>query len=92
MNDHTDFRWDDRVLGELRTLGGRLVRIEAGLTAVLERFAGYQARYMAALTRAEAGQRVWVDGVGIDSLHVVWFELHEDLLATLGITRGTEGA
>ena len=33
------------------------------------------------------GRRQYVDGVGIDSCHVVWFELHEDLLATLGIDR-----
>jgi hypothetical protein len=26
----------------------------------------------------------------IDSYHSVWFELHEDLLATLGIERGSE--
>jgi hypothetical protein len=29
-----------------------------------------------------------VTGVGIDSCHTVWFELHEDLLATLNIERG----
>ncbi|MDQ1375434.1 MAG: hypothetical protein QOJ09_2772, partial [Actinomycetota bacterium] len=26
----------------------------------------------------------------IDSYHTVWFELHEDLLSTLGIERGSE--
>lgn len=92
INDHGDFDWDDAILRELRTLGGRLVRIEALLTTALDRFAGYRERYVAALTRAEAGQWVWVDGVGIDSLHVVWFELHEDLLATLGLERGSKGA
>ena len=28
----------------------------------------------------------------IDSYHTVWFELHEDLLATLGIERSSEGS
>jgi hypothetical protein len=28
----------------------------------------------------------------IASYHTVWFELHEDLLATLGIERSSEGA
>jgi len=32
--------------------------------------------------------RRWVDAIGIDSCHTVWFQLHEDLLATLGIPRG----
>ncbi len=27
----------------------------------------------------------------IDSYHTVWFELHENLLATLGIERAREG-
>jgi hypothetical protein len=26
----------------------------------------------------------------IPSYHTIWFELHEDLLATLGIERGSE--
>jgi hypothetical protein len=26
--------------------------------------------------------------VGLDSCHVVWMELHEDLLGTLGLPRG----
>jgi hypothetical protein len=29
-------------------------------------------------------------GTGVDSCHRVWFELHEDLVATLGIDRATE--
>jgi hypothetical protein len=28
------------------------------------------------------------DGVGEDSCHLVWIQLHEDLLATLGLERG----
>jgi hypothetical protein len=28
----------------------------------------------------------------IDSYHTVWFELHEDLLSTLGIERSKEGS
>jgi hypothetical protein len=28
-----------------------------------------------------------VAGTGIDSCHVVWMELHEDLISTLGIQR-----
>ena len=42
------------------------------------------------MDRVERGERGWVDGVGLDSCHRVWFEVHEDLLATLGIPRGEE--
>ena len=87
-NDHDDVRWDERVLDELASYGRRLRPLCAGLTAALDRFRGYDDRYAAALARAEAGQRAWVDGAGLDSCHTVWIQLHEDLLATLGLERG----
>ena len=61
-----------------------------GLRAVLVRFGGYDTRFAAALARAEDGDVAWVDGTDVDSCHRVWFELHEDLIATLG--RSREGA
>lgn len=89
-NDHTDFRWDDRVVATLGSVGRRLEPLGADLSAVLTRFDGYAARYAAALARVERGERRWVDGVGIDSSHAVWMQLHEDLLATLGLERGPD--
>ncbi len=89
-NDHSDFRWDDRVLDALGTLGRRLAPLCGELTSHLARFDGYADRYAAAMARVERGERSWVDGVGLDSCHVVWFELHEDLIATLGLQRGHE--
>jgi hypothetical protein len=47
-------------------------------------------RLNAALDRISAGDNDYVSGVRVDSYHTVWFELHEDLLATLGIERGHE--
>lgn len=90
-NDHTDARWDDRVLIELASLGKLIAPLCAELATHLARFDGYAERYAAAMRRVERGEPRWVNGVGIDSCHHVWFELHEDLLATLGIGRGTEG-
>lgn len=89
-NDHTDHRWDDRVLETLTSLGRMLTSLTAELSGALPRFAGYDARYAAALRRALEYEHRWVDGVGIDSCHVVWMQLHEDLLATLGLSRGDE--
>jgi hypothetical protein len=51
------------------------------LVAVLPRFQGYDARFSAALARGD------VDRSDVDSCHRVWFELHEDLLATLNLRR-----
>ncbi|MDP9020051.1 MAG: MarR family transcriptional regulator, partial [Actinomycetota bacterium] len=43
-----------------------------------------------ALRRVVAGEGDWLTRPLIDSYHTVWFELHQDLLDTLGIERGSE--
>lgn len=90
-NDHADWSWDERVLTELAALSERMGPVCSGLTGVLTRFRGYDERFVAALRRVDLGDRSWVDRPGADSCHTVWFQLHEDLLATLGIQRGEEG-
>ncbi|MFI5710200.1 transcriptional regulator [Kribbella sp. NPDC051620] len=89
FNDHTDADWDRRVVEELESLGQSLRGISHRVSAVLERLGGYDARFAAALRRVREGDGSWVDRTGADSCHTVWFELHEDLIATLGLTRGT---
>ncbi|MEU8181177.1 transcriptional regulator [Micromonospora sp. NPDC049044] len=88
-NDHSDPQWDGRVLDELTAIGAELTRLIGVLVSVLGRFDGYADRFDAALARARAGDGQWVAGVGVASCHAVWMELHEDLLSTLGIARGT---
>lgn len=90
LNDHTDWRWDERVLRTLTGVDGPFRRLADGLAAELPRFAGYGPRFGAALGRAAAGRRDWVDAPDRDSCHLVWIQFHEDLLATLGIPRGTD--
>ena len=87
-NDHTDLGWDERVLEDLRRLEVELRPMSQQLAAALERFAGYAERYSAALDKVNRGERVWVAQPKIDSCHTVWMELHEDLVATLGLVRG----
>lgn len=89
-NDHTDWSWDERVLADLAGLSRRLQPVGAELAAALTRFGGYPERLAAALQRVDQGERRWVDEPGIDSCHTVWFELHEDLLGTLGLERGAD--
>jgi hypothetical protein len=62
----------------------------AALAAVLERFDGYGERFATALDRVRGGDLDWFTKPMIDSYHTVWFELHENLLATLGIQRAKE--
>jgi hypothetical protein len=90
FNDHTEPDWDRRVIEELGSLGESLRGISQRATAVLERFRGYDTRFAAALERVRAGDLGWVDRTGADSCHTVWFELHEDLIATLGLRRGAD--
>ena len=63
----------------------------ADLAAALDRFAGYGPRLAHALEQVQAGDGDWFTKPMIASYHTVWFEMHEDLLSTLGIERGSEG-
>ncbi len=87
-NDHTDFRYDDRILQRLASIGTGLADVCAVLASQLSRLGGYSDRYRAALRQAQAGQFRWVDSIEVDSCHTAWMQLHEDLLATLGVQRG----
>lgn len=88
-NDHTDPGWDAGVLRDLTAVDRALGPLVARLGEMLTRFRGYDTRFATALARAEAGDPAWIDRTDVDSCHRVWFELHEDLIATLGITRAS---
>ncbi len=88
-NDHSEWRWDEDIVKSLTGMSRQLRPVGDQLAGALSRFAGYPERFAAALDRVDKGDRTWVDGPRIDSCHTVWFELHEDLLATLGLERGT---
>jgi hypothetical protein len=91
VNDHRDAAWDGRVLDELAAVVDGAGPLLAGLAAELDRFAGYDERFDDALAAARAGDGSRVAGLGASSVHGAWMELHEDLLATAGITRGAPG-
>jgi len=90
LNDHTDWRWDERVLRTLASVEISFRDLCRQLTDCLARFDGYADRYAAALSKAVAGQREWVDAHDLDSCHILWIQFHEDLLATLRIPRGSD--
>jgi hypothetical protein len=54
--------------------------------AVLPRFSGYAERLQTPVEN-EAMDPAWLTATDRDSFHRVWFELHEDLIVTLGIRR-----
>lgn len=59
------------------------------LATVDRRYASYARRVGRACARLGAGDPGAVAKPGADSVHQVWFELHEDLLVILGRTRSS---
>jgi hypothetical protein len=90
VNDHTDAAHDARVIGDLRALHMATAPLVYRLGSLLERFARYGPRMSMAVDRVEAGDHDWFTKPLIESYHTVWFELHEDLLSTLGKERASE--
>ena len=89
-NDHTDEAYDADVVQRLAGIDVAVGPVCEGLSTGLERFAGYRPRLSHALDRVRAGHADWFARPMMDSYHSVWFELHEDLLVTLGLNRATE--
>ena len=90
LNQHDDPAYDAAVIARLREVDDTVQPVCARLAAVLERFTSYGPRLSRAVARVESGEVEWFTKPLIDSYHTVWFELHEDLLATLGIERSKE--
>lgn len=61
LNDHTDWRWDERVLWTLSEVEGSFQQLCERLAKRLARFDGYADRYATARRRAASGERGWVD-------------------------------
>jgi len=89
MNDHSDPNYDNKVLSRLIRIDDKAQPIYDDLASRLLRFGLYADRLSRALDRSLAGESAYVSD-NLDSYHTVWFQLHEDLLATLGISRDEE--
>lgn len=76
----------EQTIDTLHQAATALKSLQAQLSRHLRRFDGYHLRFSAALSRATTDPG-WITGTDRDSAHRVWFELHEDLIATLGLTR-----
>lgn len=91
INDHSDAAYDVSVVDQLADLHTRVEPICGDLSDALRRYRGYGSRLAVALQRLRAGDGDWFTKPMIPSYHTVWFEMHEDLLSTLGLERGSEG-
>lgn len=91
-NDHTDPDHDRAVIDAVDSLDHHVRPVLSALRAGLDRFAGHETRLRCALDHVLAGEHDWLTKPMFPSYHSCWFELHEDLLATLGRERTTEGS
>jgi hypothetical protein len=80
---------DDRTERKLLQTAERLTRDLAALVPTIPRYAQYIARFERGMARVDQGQRDYVCKPTIDSVHNIWFEFHEDILAVLGRPRDT---
>lgn len=90
INDHSDAAYDAGVIDQLGAVHSHVAPICAELAGSLQRYSNYGPRLTDALERVRSGDIDWFTKPMIASYHTIWFELHEDLLATLGIERGQE--
>lgn len=90
--DHDEADTDRAVRERLVVLHRRIEPVVATLAGALRRFAGHGTRLTTALERVLDGDDDYFTKPMFPSYHSVWFELHEDLLATLGTERRNEGA
>ncbi len=89
-NDHTDAARDRALIAELHMFHSTVTEISDDLGERLVRFRTYPPRFAHAISRLAQNDVDWFTKPLIDSYHTIWFELHEDLLATLGRTRSSE--
>ncbi len=90
VNEHDDPVYDRACVERLEALHARAAPTLATLAERFERFGSYPGRLDRALAQLRAGEAEWFTSPGVDSYHTVWFELHEHLLASLGLDRARE--
>ena len=86
-NAHDDAEYDAAVLARLDDVHARVTPIVEQAAAQLPRLAAYSTKLSAALDKVKAGDTAWLTRPLIDSYHTVWFELHEELINAVGLTR-----
>ncbi|MEX0874423.1 MAG: MarR family transcriptional regulator [Actinomycetota bacterium] len=86
-NDHSDPSYDHAVIDALVELHGRTKRFLKQMAACSARFLLYEARLDDCVERLLCGDRTAFNALLVESYHTVWFELHQDLMLTLGLER-----
>ena len=80
---------DERIERKLLQCAERLSKDIGQLVSAVPRYREYVRRFERSMERVDQGQRGYVCKPTIDSVHNIWFEFHEDILAVLGRPRDT---
>lgn len=88
----TGRRERQRLLSRHSSLHGEAVQMCGELASQMDLLGPYGPRLPRARRALESGDADWMAAPWLDSYHTVWFELHEDLLLTLGRSRQHEVA
>lgn len=91
-NDHRDPEHDRAVVDDLEAIVSAATALLAPLGRKRARYRRYAERLEEAATRVRAGEKGRISGLGDESIHSIWWQLHADLLAVLGRTRGAAEA
>jgi hypothetical protein len=86
-NTHDDADYDAAVLARLDSVHARVMPVIEAAATQLPRLGAYSAKLAAALDKIKAGDTAWLAKPLVDSYHTVWFELHEELIGAIGMTR-----
>lgn len=77
----------ERTYSRLARVVGRHIEALDVTTDWIPRYGHYAARFERSLEHVDSGRSDYVSSPMVDSLHNIWFEFHEDLLAVLGRPR-----
>ena len=91
-NDHADAAYDAAVLARVGRVAEAADALLGQVAASSARFKTYRRRLAGAAAAAAAGDGRFVASPRVDSVHGVWFELHEELIRLAGRTRESEAA
>jgi hypothetical protein len=87
VSDWQTSQGDERAQGRMTRIVERMIRALGELTPAIPRYAGYVRRFERSMALSDQGQRDYVCNPTLDSMHNVWFEFHEDILAVVGRPR-----
>ncbi len=87
VSDWQNSDGDGRAQEKMTKLVERMIRSLGHITGEVPRYQLYANRFERAMAKADRGEKDFVCKPTVDSMHNIWFEFHEDILAVIGRPR-----